>query len=72
MKDMDRHVYLRLTEEQAGWWTTHLEIELLERAHQVRGEDHGEDKAACASIVANLAALLEILHRAVHQLETVG
>jgi hypothetical protein len=68
MAGEDRHIYMRLTEYQAGWWSSHLEGEIDLWCVRMRQENNPEDKAEAANVLAQLSLVLATVQRAVQQL----
>lgn len=68
MANDERHIYMRLTEYQAGWWTAHIECEVGVWAARVARESNPEDKAEAAHVLAQLSLMLASVQRGVTQL----
>lgn len=70
MANDERHIFVRLTEYQAGWWTAHIECEVGVWAARVAKESSPEDKAEAAKVLSQLAAVLAAIQSGVQQLRS--
>jgi hypothetical protein len=68
MANDERHIFMRLTEYQAGWWSSHLEGEIDLWCTRMRQESNPEDKSEAAHVLAQLSLVLASVQRGVTQL----
>jgi hypothetical protein len=68
MANDERRIFMRLTEYQAGWWSSHLEGEIELWCTRMRQESDPEDKSEAAHVLAQLSLVLASVQNGVAEM----